>query len=452
MWRPVDLLCFRWTLFALALCVLPTVQGAHTHAPIILLPGLGGSALEARLNRSSAPAWYCSTSHDWQVAWFSAYEATRPDCFLDELQVIYDPVTKRYHNQTGVEVRPYDFGGLDGVKSIDPSSSYFYGTYVELVKELTGNHGYNEGVNLFGAPYDFRLAADGLEQVGFFQNLTNVVEAAVEKNAGRPALLVAHSMGCLVTLYFLMHQTAEWKAQHIQGFVAISAPWAGSVTALKGSISGDNFDVRFIPHSLLRPLQCTTPSLPWFFPAADLWGDEVLVSTTGGHNYTARDVLPLLNDLNLTQQAAVYPLTHNLTYPLPQIDVPTYCLFGTDLDTDTGYLYDVDKFDASAPPAPKEKRRGPGDGTVSSLSLEQCSKLGPKADLQRFRHAEHTRILQDKRAIASIVDIATHRRSGAMRDLFLPVAPRVVFAKLSGWASWATSHFRSQAQFFKQEQ
>lgn len=26
--------------------------------------------------------------------------------------------------------------------------------------------GYREGVDLFGAPYDFRLAADGLEQVG----------------------------------------------------------------------------------------------------------------------------------------------------------------------------------------------------------------------------------------------------------------------------------------------
>ena len=42
-----------------------------------------------------------------------------------------------------------------------------------------------------------------------------------------------------------------------------------------GSISGDNFDVSVIPHDLLRPLQSTSPSGPWLFPAPSAWGDEV---------------------------------------------------------------------------------------------------------------------------------------------------------------------------------
>lgn len=45
-----------------------------------------------------------------------------------------------------------------------------------------------------------------------------------------------------------------------------------------GSISGDNFDVSFIPHDLLRPLQSTLPSGPWLFPAPDIWGDQVRAS------------------------------------------------------------------------------------------------------------------------------------------------------------------------------
>ena len=38
------------------------------------------------------------------------------------------------------------------------------GTYDTLIDGLK-KAGYEEGTDLFGAPYDFRLAADGLEQV-----------------------------------------------------------------------------------------------------------------------------------------------------------------------------------------------------------------------------------------------------------------------------------------------
>ena len=71
-------------------------------------------------------------------------------------------------------------------------------------------------------------------QLGFFQALKDLVEAAVNSNRGKPAVLVGHSMGCLVTLYFLSHQTQQWRSMYIAAFVSVSAPYLGSVTALKG--------------------------------------------------------------------------------------------------------------------------------------------------------------------------------------------------------------------------
>lgn len=73
-------------------------------------------------------------------------------------------------------------------------------------------------------------------QVGFFQNLTQLVEHAVKSNDGQPATIVAHSLGCLVSLSFLTGKSADWLKQHVSSLVAISAPWAGSVTALKGVV------------------------------------------------------------------------------------------------------------------------------------------------------------------------------------------------------------------------
>ena len=54
-------------------------------------------------------------------------------------------------------------------------------------------------------------------------------------SGGTKALLLAHSMGNLVSLAFLRGHTPAWRAQHIAALVALSGPWGGSVTAMKGA-------------------------------------------------------------------------------------------------------------------------------------------------------------------------------------------------------------------------
>lgn len=70
----------------------------------------------------------------------------------------------RYRNQTGVAIRPVDFGGLGGVDALDPGLPRLTPLYSGLTKAFK-DEGYKERVDLFGAPYDFRLAGDGLQQV-----------------------------------------------------------------------------------------------------------------------------------------------------------------------------------------------------------------------------------------------------------------------------------------------
>lgn len=73
--------------------------------------------------------------------------------------------------------------------------------------------------------------------MGFYANLTALVEGAVAASGGTKAMLLAHSMGNLVSLAFLRMHTPAWRAQHIAALVALSGPWGGSVTALKGACS-----------------------------------------------------------------------------------------------------------------------------------------------------------------------------------------------------------------------
>ena len=48
-------------------------------------------------------------------------------------------------------------------------------------------------------------------QVGYYARLQKLVEQAVQQNENRPAVFLAHSMGCLVTLYFLTKQSPDWR-------------------------------------------------------------------------------------------------------------------------------------------------------------------------------------------------------------------------------------------------
>ena len=78
------------------------------------------------------------------------------------------------------------------------------------------------------------LCSAASAQVGFGQRFYSLIEHAVASNGDQPATIVAHSLGCLVSLYFLSRQEPPWLKRHVGALVAISGPWAGAVSGLKG--------------------------------------------------------------------------------------------------------------------------------------------------------------------------------------------------------------------------
>lgn len=52
-------------------------------------------------------------------------------------------------------------------------------------------------------------------------------------NGNTPVILLAHSMGGLMSLHFLNQQTQKWKDQYIKSLVTLSAVWGGSMKAIK---------------------------------------------------------------------------------------------------------------------------------------------------------------------------------------------------------------------------
>lgn len=128
--------------------------------PVILIPGDGGSQLEAKLNKSNVIHYICQkATKDYFNIWLNM-ELLVPlviDCWIDNIKLIYDNVTRTTRDPDGVSIRVPGFSGTETVEWLDPSHAST-GAYFNDITNTLVSLGYTRNVSIKGAPYDFRKA------------------------------------------------------------------------------------------------------------------------------------------------------------------------------------------------------------------------------------------------------------------------------------------------------
>lgn len=128
--------------------------------PIILMPGDGGSQLDAKLNKTNVVHYICEkTTTDFFNIWLNM-ELLAPfiiDCWIDNVKLTYNNVTRKTSNAEGVEIRVPGFGGTETVEWLDPSHAST-GAYFKDIGNTLVTLGHTRNVTIKGAPYDFRKA------------------------------------------------------------------------------------------------------------------------------------------------------------------------------------------------------------------------------------------------------------------------------------------------------
>ena len=168
------------------------------------------------------------------------------------------------------------------------------------------------------------------------------------QNGNLPVVMIAHSMGCTMSLYFLNQQTKAWKDKYIKSLITLAGPWGGSAYALEIFTSGTNFAEAkdninlhkywFLQHenikndpnlnlelgkydnvnAAVKIIERTQPSLAWMMPSQDIWKEQVLIQTDSNSvDYKAANLGDYFKLLDVPNMAEMYEDTQKLTSGLP---------------------------------------------------------------------------------------------------------------------------------------
>ncbi|UXI18847.1 cleavage and polyadenylation specificity factor [Sarcoptes scabiei] len=377
------------------------------------LPGDGGSQLEARLNKTEVPHYFCvKQTNDYFSVWLNL-ELLVPfviDCWVDNMKLIYDNKTRSTKDNVGVEIRVPGFGNTTTIEYVDTSRlpiSEYFGLMVEnLIEEF----GYERGVNIRGAPYDFRKAPNELQD--YLVSMKRLIEETYERNHQQRVMIVCHSMGCLLMLRFFNLQKQSWKNQFVQSFITLGAPWGGAVKSVKAFISGDNFGVIVAPSLTIRDDERTFPSLAYLLPNSNVFDSNLILVETRDRKYTIRNYDQLFRDINYPVGHEMWNDVKNLTYTLEAPGVEVYCIYGTGSDTMKKIIYERNRFPDEQP---DRIEYGDGDGTVNIESLSAC-KRWQREQRQPVHHypiknLDHMKVLSDINILNNLKKFVTKSRA-----------------------------------------
>ncbi|XP_078048857.1 lysosomal phospholipase A and acyltransferase [Augochlora pura] len=392
------------------LCCVSPVRLWHVKnkqiSPIIFVPGDGGSQIEAKLNKTSAVHYFCEKTSNYYFNIWLNLELLVPvaiDCWIDNMKLVYNNVTRTTKNTDGVDIRVPGWGDPFSVEYLDPTKASPGAYFKDIGNILVNELGYVRNQSVRGAPYDFRKGPNENEE--FFTKLKDLVIQTYNENQQTPVTLLAHSMGGPMTLIFLQRQSQAWKDKYISSLITLSAAWGGSVKALKVFAVGDDLGAYLLRQSTLKDQQITSPSLGWLLPSKIFWKDTEVLVESHEKNYTLSTLKDYLTDINVPNgwEFRKDNEKYQLNFAPPGVEL--YCLYGTGIDTVQKLFY---KPGISIQGTP-QLLPGDGDGTVNLRSLEACKqwqgKQKQKIYIQGFPGVDHSGILKNVKVLNYIKTI-----------------------------------------------
>merc|ERR1711879_1049856 len=187
---------------------------------------------------------------------------------------------------------------------------------------------------------------------------------------------------------FMETMDQSWKDQYVAGFISAAAPWSGASLAIRALVSGLEISKGIITidaHKIAALVQ-TFGSVVWMVPTESLLGDEPVV-ITDTTSYSYQQFSQLFADIGATTAGNIYESLGDSLSTLPNPNVPIYCLYGTNKQTEIYYEHT-------------------GDGVVPLQSLQKCLSMNPVLS-REFNLVGHGDLVKDPLFFNQVMNIVT---------------------------------------------
>ncbi|KAK3143716.1 hypothetical protein QOZ80_4AG0304060 [Eleusine coracana subsp. coracana] len=191
--------------------------------PVLLVPGIAGSILEAvddAGNKERVWVRILAAEHEFRDKLWSKFDASTGK-------------TVSVNKKTSIVV-PEDRYGLYAIDTLDPDMIigddtvyYYHDMIVEMIK-----WGYQEGKTLFGFGYDFRQSNRLSETLDRF---SKKLESVYKASGGKKINLITHSMGGLLVKCFVSLHSDVFE-KYVKSWIAIAAPFQGAPGYINSSL------------------------------------------------------------------------------------------------------------------------------------------------------------------------------------------------------------------------
>ena len=336
--------------------------------PLILLPGLYGSNLYATYN-SFSKHWYCSKELKNEIFWVNLKYIVPPtyNCLFELLECNYNIETQKIESSPNVNVDVNDFGGSEGISYADKGIAgyHFFESFGPLIDYLKSK-GYTIKKNLFGVPYDWRLAIAGLEK-DFFPKLKSLIEKSFEINSQSSTIFGFSCGGFLLQRFLSNFVNEEWKNKYIYKVILLAPAFGGSAQSVNVAWNQYFPFLPFIKNDILKKAVENFPVIHALFPNHIIHGNEPIIIGPNQEKIISSQIPEFLIKNKKITGTAINMMNENvkISKELPKFfNLPTYIIYNSGIDTIQS-IYFKDGYDKD-PILNNQK----GDGTLLEKTVK----------------------------------------------------------------------------------
>ncbi|BFU18538.1 lecithin:cholesterol acyltransferase domain containing protein [Entamoeba histolytica HM-1:IMSS-B] len=368
--------------------------------PIVFVPAFMSSSLHIKSNIPSSiqlPS-HCPHQLEGQI-WLNLKDGiplNNTQCFFKYFTPFWNNSNKHFESLDGVQIYYKDFPSIEGISSLGPKEEPIVQrvlrVWYKMIQQLK-RIGYKDKKSLFGLGYDWRYA--DVNYNNWSKKVKEVIESAYILN-NKKVMIVTHSLGGPMALQLLFQLGDSFCEKYIEKIITISAPFIGTIKALRSFLSGETEGIPVNPLSF-RNFERNIDSVYQLMPNYQWWNDTILIFN--GTSYSASQMNQILNLINETKDYASFIYTNAMNrYPInwtPKVKL--YCLYSSGIETEVLLNYST-SFDNQP-----IQTFGDGDGTVPLNSLSFCKTMNLEESINIGKY-DHFGIIKAQKTIDYVIE------------------------------------------------